>query len=719
MGTQSLALGYWVSGDKGVSVSEVPEFSERTSHSPLNHAREEVQRAVAREALLRRLIERMYESFDAREIARRSLEELARFLDVDRAVFARIVEEEDLVESVHQFCKPGVPPAQPQYRLSDWAPLVEAVRRTGVLALADVEAHPLAQSVLAQYRAANVRAILYAPILREDRLQAVLWFTMTSRTRAWSEEEIELIRTVSYQVGLALRHAELYQQARQMEARYRGIFENAVVGIYQSTPEGRILAANPALVRMLGYDSVDELLQVDIERDLYVDVSERRKNMAILQRTGRLDGAEFELRRRDGERIVVQEYARAVTDPEGNVLYYEGLLIDVTERHRLQQQLLLAQRLESVGTLAAGIAHNFNNLLTVILGYASLLRARVPPEDPADQPLRAIEEAAQRAAELTSQLLLFGRPSTAPPALVNVNEVVERLVRLLRGSFDASIHIRMELAPDVRAVRLNPSHLEQALMNLCVNARDAMPEGGQLTLRTGNVVLSREHPRVRAGEALAGEYVAIWVSDTGVGIAPEQIPRIFDPFYTTKDVGRGTGLGLAVVYGVVKNAGGFIEVESQLGHGTTFALYLPAVSETSASEGSEAPARTHPLILLVDDEPTVQRVATLILARHGYEVIPASDGVEAVEIYRERQKEIALVILDVTMPRMGGFMCYEQLVRLNPEVKVVLCSGYSREDLWTRLPKHPSVRFVQKPYRIEELLHAVRSLLNEPSPQVE
>ncbi len=698
-------------------MSEIPEFVEHTSSVNAPHfesAHEEVRGVTAREALLQRLIGWMYESLDAQEIARHSLEEVARFLDVDRAVFARIVEEEDLVEPVHVFHKSGVPPAQPWYRLSDYAPLVEAVRRVGVLALSDVETHPLARPMLTQYRALNVRSVLYAPIFREDRLQAVLWFTMVNRTRTWSAEEIELVRAVSYQVGLALRHAELYQQARHLEARYRSIFENAVVGIYQSTPQGRILAANPALARMLGYDSVEELLQVDIERDLYVDVSERRKNMEILHRTGRLDGVEFELRRRDGGRVFVQEYARAVTDPEGNVLYYEGLLIDVTERHRLQRQLLYAQRLESVGTLAAGIAHNFNNLLTVILGYASLLLAQLRPEDPARQPLQAIEEAARRAAELTSQLLLFSRPSTAQPVLVNVNEVVERLARLLRGSFDTSIHIRTELAPNLRAVCMNPAHLEQALMNLCVNARDAMSEGGQLTLRTKNVTLSPDHPYVRAGEVLAGDYVGIWVSDTGVGIASEKISRIFDPFFTMKEVGKGTGLGLAVVYGIVKNAGGFLDVESRPGQGTTFALYLPVASEALTLEVSEGPSRARPLILLVDDEPAVRRVATLILTRHGYDVLLASDGVEALETYRERRGEIALVILDVTMPRMGGFMCYERLVEMDPEVKIVLCSGYSLEDLKARFPKHPHVQFVQKPYRIEGLLQAVRSLLNEP-----
>jgi CheY-like chemotaxis protein len=254
--------------------------------------------------------------------------------------------------------------------------------------------------------------------------------------------------------------------------------------------------------------------------------------------------------------------------------------------------------------------------------------------------------------------------------------------------------------------------MEQAIMNLCVNARDAMPEGGELTLRTESVLLAPEHPRVRAGEVLSGEYVVVRVSDTGVGIAPEQIGRIFDPFYTTKEVGKGTGLGLAVVYGVVRDAGGFVDVESRWGQGTTFALYLPAVSvEVPVADVSSTPSRARPLILLVDDEPAVRRVATLILTRHGYEVLVASDGVHALEIYRERQREIALVILDVTMPRMGGLACYEQLIQINPNVNVILSSGYSLEDLGPRFPIRPGVRFVQKPYRIEELLEAVRSLL--------
>jgi len=675
-----------------------------------------MRQVAAREALLHRLIARMYGSLDASEIARHSLEELARFLDVDRAVFARIVEEEDLVESVHIFHKLGVPPAQPQYRLSDYAHLVDVVRRVGVLAISDVETHPLARPVLAQYRSLGVRSVLYAPIFHGERLQAVLWFTMTSRVRSWSQGEIELVRAVAHQVGLALRHAELYRQARHAEELYRGFFENAGVGMYQSTPEGRILAANPALARMLGYESVEELLRADIERDLYVDVSERHKNLEVLHRTGRLNGVEFELRRKDGGRIFVQEYARAVTDAEGRVLYYEGLLIDVTERRRLQQQLWHVQRLESIGTLAGGIAHNFNNLLTVILGYASLLLAQLRPDDPARQPVQAIEHAAQRAAELTSQLLLFSRSSAAPPTVVNVNELVERLARFLQGSFDSSICIRTELAPDLKPVRLNAAHLEQAIMNLCVNARDAMPEGGELVLQTENVVLSPDHPRVRAGEVSAGEYVVVRISDTGVGIAPEQIGRIFDLFYTTKEVGKGTGLGLAVVYGIVRDAGGFIDVESRPGQGTMFALYLPAASvEASVAEASGEPSRARPLILLVDDERAVQRVATLILTRHGYEVLAASDGAQAVEVYRERQKEIALVILDVTMPRMGGLACYEQLVQMNPNVNVILSSGYDLEDLSSRIPIRPGVRFLQKPYRVEELLEAVRSLLAESS----
>lgn len=677
--------------------------------SHLEEVYAQVRRAAMREALLRRLIARIYESLDARRIAEQALEELATFLDVDRALFARIWEEKDLVEPVHEFRKPDVGSAYRPYRLSDYAHLVEVVRELGVLPIADVETHPLAQPVLAHYRSMGVRSILYAPIFHGERLHAVLWFTMTRRARDWSVEEIELVRAVSHQVGLALRHAELYQQARQLEERYRGIFENAVVGIYQSTPEGRILTANPALARMLGYDSVEELLTVDIERDLYVDVSERRRNMEILHRAGRLDGVEFELRRKDGRRIFVQEYARAVTDAQGKVLYYEGLLIDVTERYHLQQQLLRAQRLESIGTLAGGIAHNFNNLLTVILGYTSLLLSQSGPDDPARPSLEAIEEAARRAAELTSRLLLFSRPSATPPVPVNVNAVVEKLAQFLRGSFDASIHIRLEQAPDLSPVRADPARLEHALMNLCVNARDAMPEGGELAIRTGTVTLAPDHPRVRAGEVPAGDYVIVEISDTGVGIPPEHIARIFDPFFTTKEVGEGTGLGLAVVYGIVRNLGGTVDVWSQVGRGTTFTLYLPASSEEPAARDPEKSARA--TILLVDDEPAVQRIATLILKREGYDVLVASDGVEALQQYRERSGEIALVILDVTMPRMSGLACYEELVRINPEIKVILCSGYHLQDLGSRLRLHPGVRFLQKPYRIEELLQAVRSLL--------
>lgn len=669
-----------------------------------------------REALLNRLTLEIHRSSDFHTVSRIATEGLGRLLDADRCLFFVVREAEDLVEPVHEFLKPGVPSALQCYSLSQFSELVQAVRQHGVIAITDVEHDPLTLAFYDNlYRPLRTRSVLYAAIEREGVLKAVVSIGIVDRQRLWTLADIELARTVTHHIGIALRQAELVEHLHRSEERYREMFEKAVVGMYQSTPEGKILAANPALVKMLGYESLDELLQVDIETTLYLDPAERRKNMAELHRTGTISGVQFALRRKNGSTVIVEEHARAVKDESGNVLFYEGTLIDVTEKKVLERQLLQAQRLESVGTLAAGVAHHFNNLLTVILGYTSLLLGGARVDDPWREALVQIEQAAKRAAELTTQLLTFSSQVATHPALISLNAIVEKVARFLRSTFDPTITIHLKKADDLWPIEADPAQIEQAVVNLCINARDAMPQGGILTLETENRYLDAKSNQPLLGDVRSGEFVALTVTDTGIGIAEENLRRIFDPFFTTKGVGRGTGLGLAIVYGVVKTYGGLIDVESKPAAGTRITLLFPAAHKQTAEPNGLAHTResapTGRTILIVDDEPAVIRLAQTILRRYGFDTLIASDGAEALDLYRQRMSEIDLVILDLTMPKMSGIMCYRWLTRINPRVKVILSSGYNSENIDQDILIAPNIRFVPKPYRIEELISAINQLL--------
>ncbi|HXF05606.1 MAG TPA: response regulator [Blastocatellia bacterium] len=686
--------------------TDTAESHEITESSPLKE----------RDALLDRLALEIHRSSDVRTVTRAATEALARLLDADRCLFFTVREAEDIIEPVHEFLKPGVPSALRRYALSEFRELVRVVRDQGVLAIADVENDPLTRPYYSRvYQPLGTRSALYAAVEQDGVLKAITCIGIVNRQRSWNPSEINLVRTVTHHIGIALRQAELIEHLHRSEERYREMFEKAVVGMYQSTPEGKILAANPALVKMLGYDSLDELLQVDIERTLYLDPAVRRRNIAELHRTGRLTGVQFALKRKNGTVVIVEEHARAVTDRRGKVLYYEGTLIDVTEKKALERQLVQAQRLESVGTLAAGVAHHFNNLLTVILGYASLLLGEASPGDPRWEALMQIEQAAKRAAELTTQLLTFSRQISTRPARINLNVIVEKVVRFLRPTFDPTITIHLKKADDLWPIVADPAQIEQAVVNLCINARDAMPLGGTLTLETENRLIDAHTFRPLLGEARSGEFVALSVSDTGVGIAEENLRRIFDPFFTTKEVGRGTGLGLAIVYGVVRSFEGLIDVESKPGAGTRITLLFPAAPIESGTPDSPMPdpgsSSARRTLLIVDDEPAVVRVAQAILHRYGFQTLTASDAAEALETYQQRVSDIDIVILDLTMPKMSGIMCYRWLTRINPQVKVILSSGYNSENIDQDILTAPNIRFVQKPYVIEELLNAINQLL--------
>jgi nitrogen-specific signal transduction histidine kinase/CheY-like chemotaxis protein len=375
-------------------------------------------------------------------------------------------------------------------------------------------------------------------------------------------------------------------------------------------------------------------------------------------------------------------------------------MLDVTERKRLESQLLQAQKMESIGRLAGGIAHDFNNMMTVVLGYSDVIAENLPPSDPSRVPLAKIKDAAQRATTLTRQLLAFSRLQARFPVTMNLTAHITQFATMLPRLLGEDIELLLSLNTDLWNVSADSSQIDQVLMNLAVNARDAMPHGGKLVIETRNVELTESETARRPGMR-SGEFVMMRVSDTGVGISPTTMPKIFEPFFTTKDKGEGTGLGLSTAYGIVKQSGGFIGVQSEVGTGTTFEIYLPhdcgLPKMAIPSESSPPKAAKSKKILLVEDEAALREIMSLMLGRLGHIVLSTCDGLEALRIADEQDDPIDLLLTDVVMPGMDGWELAERLHRKIPSVKVLFASGYSDSATLRdgRLPKGDF--FLQKP----------------------
>ncbi len=502
------------------------------------------------------------------------------------------------------------------------------------------------------------------------------------------------------------------------EAKFRGLFENTQEGVFQSTPEGKLLTVNPAFIAMLGYSSAEELLKLDIARDLYATPQLRTVFWERLKRDGTVRDFESECRRKDGQTITTLTSARLARSADGRILYCEGVLVDITERRGLEAQLRQAQKMESIGRLAGGVAHDFNNLLTAILGYAEFTAEYLPPDNPGRANLEQLLIAAHRASDLTKQLLAFARRQMIEPRVIDLNELVANSEKILRRMIGEDIELTTRLASTLSGVRVDPVQFERILMNLAVNARDAMPAGGQMTIETADVVLdedtARRHPGMRAGS-----HVMLAVTDNGVGMSEEVRAHLFEPFFTTKEPGRGTGLGLATCYGIVKQAGGYILADSQPGRGATFRIYLPTVEEPVTPLQRAAPMGILSgggleTILLVEDERLVREMAAESLRSRGYTVLTAESSQSALDLNRNYRDPIHLLVTDVVMPGSTGRQLAGEIQRERPELKVIYLSGYSDDAITPHGIVEGGVTFLPKPFTPMSLTDKVREVLTLP-----
>jgi two-component system, cell cycle sensor histidine kinase and response regulator CckA len=523
---------------------------------------------------------------------------------------------------------------------------------------------------------------------------------------------IPAIQREQREVEVRRGRARAQEALQRSEAQYRSLVDGAVFGIFQATAEGHFVTVNQALVTILGYASADDLLQVGwapLHDDPEVAAALIRRSY---DRT-LLAGEEAIWHRKNGDQIRVRLSGRLIEEPHTRRSLSEVMVEDITEQHRLHEQLRQAQKMEAIGQLAGGVAHDFNNMLTIILGYSGMLTEQIGPDKPIGQDLRDIRAAAERAAALTKQLLAFSRKQVFSMVAVDVTHIVRTVKPMLQRLLGERITITTALADDLLPVMADIAQLEHLLINLSVNARDAMPDGGALSFTTANVTLDaafiREHPG-----ATIGPHAMLSVADTGIGMSPAVQARIFEPFFTTKESGRGTGLGLAAAYGTVKQLDGYIQVESYPGRGSTFKVYLPKAARTAESPRVAASVSAHvgnETILLVEDESGVRAFVRIALQRFGYRIIESDTAEAALILLKEYAAPIHLLLTDVVLPGMDGIELASHVTRERPDTRVLVMSGYARGagSIGGRLD--PSIHLLEKPFTAQALLTKTRELL--------
>jgi PAS domain S-box-containing protein len=520
-------------------------------------------------------------------------------------------------------------------------------------------------------------------------------------------------------LNAALRESQ--ENLRRSELNFRSLVTNAPYGICRCDSTGKILDANPAFLQLLGLRSASDLIGQHIF-GLYAETDQWFALADFLRSADPFKGVTAEWKRKDGANTVVRISGRSVNNGGDGRVVFELFAEDVTERHILEQQLRQSQKMEAIGRLAGGIAHDFNNLLMVISGYSEFLLERLGAEPHLRGPAQEIAGAAERASSLTRQLLAFSRKQMLAPTIVNLNDVATENIKMLTRMIGEDIDLVMVPGPNLWSVRADAGQIDQVIMNLAVNARDAMASGGKLTIETSNVTLDEDYARVHA-PLPAGDYVMVAISDTGEGMDNETQSHIFEPFFTTKGT-KGTGLGLSTVYGIVKQSGGYIWVHSELGRGTTFKIYLPRVASTGQAVAHVAAPveyrRVEPgteTILLVEDEANLRYLARQYLEKQGYKVIEAADGAVAMQIAVAHDKVIHLLLTDVIMPGMNGRELAQRICEIRPNVKVLYMSGYTENVIGHDGMLDAGVRLLQKPFTLRDLKSKVREVLDAtPTP---
>ena len=504
-------------------------------------------------------------------------------------------------------------------------------------------------------------------------------------------------------------------QLVEREELFRLISENAMDMIAVVDPDGRRLYNSPAFARILGFTD-DELAGTSFYAHVHPD-DVHTAQQAVKQATATNPGGtvQYRMRHKDGTWHTIESGASAILNQQGKVEKFVVVNRDVSEQRQLEEKFRQAQKMEAVGRLSGGVAHDFNNLLGVIIGYAEFLQESLDPENDLRSSVDEILKAGKRAASLTRQLLAFSRQQVLDPKVLDVNVVVLDMDKMLRRLIGEDIELSTVLGPDLGRLKADQSQLEQVLLNLVVNARDAMPQGGKLLIDTQNMIMDEAFVRRYPYPVQPGPYVCLTVTDSGIGMDAETKARAFEPFFTTKEKGKGTGLGLSTVYGVVKQSGGYIDIYSAPGAGTTFKIYLPRVDDALTADapiGAATSFTGSETILLAEDESSLRTLTRNTLELCGYKVLEAKDGLEALEVSERFKGPIDLLLTDMVMPGMGGRQLAQELTRRRPEIRLAYMSGYTGQTVGSQGPVDPGSVFLLKPFTRELLTRKIREALD-------
>ncbi|HAX75689.1 MAG TPA: histidine kinase [Cyanobacteria bacterium UBA11372] len=674
------------------------------------------QQQLEREQAIADISQDIRRSLDLNEVLSRTVERVRHLLNTDRVIIFRFRPDwqgDVVVESVGK----------------EWISIlsttifdpcfeehyIEPYRQGQISSMSDIDAEDIEPCYVEMLKPFQVKANLVIPLLPGEQLWGLLIAHQCSSPRQWQNAEIELLQQLANQVSIAIQQSELYQKIREQAA----LIDIATDAIFVRDLDNRILFWNQGAERLYGFPAAAALGKTADELFDGESASQIAENLNIAIEKGFWQG-ELEQFTKSGKEVKIASRWTLMRDESGQPKSILVVNSDITEKKQLEKQFYRAQRLESIGTLASGIAHDLNNILTPILAVSHLLPMKFPNlDEQTRQLLEILESSANRGASLVKQVLSFSRGQEGKRVTLQVEHLLSEVVSIANRTFPKSIQIsanipRMELW----TISADSTQIHQVLMNLLVNARDAMPNGGSLTISAENRYLDENYAAMNL-EAGEGYYVMITISDTGSGIPPELLERIFDPFFTTKEVGKGTGLGLATVIGIVKNHGGFVKVYSEMGNGTQFQVYLPA-SEGILSQPiieEELPIGNGELILIVDDEPTIRQIAKTSLEKYNYRTLFASDGIEALSLYGKHQKEISVVLIDMMMPNLDGLTTIRAMQVMNPQVKAIATSGLASNS---QLALAVNVKkFLLKPYTLKDLLNALHEVISTTNSQLD
>jgi len=544
------------------------------------------------------------------------------------------------------------------------------------------------------------RGLVHEKTVLEDRV--------AHRTRELSELNKNLHQEIE-------KNEKSKEDLRKSEERYRAYFEENIAGAYISSPQGQLITCNREYLRIFGFADKRQARDTDLT-DIYNIKEDREKFLEALLKNRQVTGYETTFKRTDGTLVHLIENAAAVFDEKGNLKHIRGFLLDVTEKRSLESQLIQTQKMESIGRLAGGVAHDFNNMLNVILGHTDLALDKVDITAPLYNNLKQIRKAASHSADITKQLLGFARKQTISPRALDLNQTIEATLKMLRRLIGEDIDLLWQPAPTLWPVKIDPSQVDQILANLCVNAGDAIAERGKITIETGMKTFDKAYCADHAG-FVPGDFVLLAVSDNGCGMDQVTLANLFEPFYTTKGVGKGTGLGLSTVYGIVKQNNGFINVYTEPEKGTTFHIYLPRHGDKTArvpeKTSAYLPTGKGETILIVEDEDAILELLQTMLLQLGYTVLAESSPGRALDLARDHDGRIHLLITDVVMPEMNGRELAGQLTAIYPKIKLLFMSGYTANVIAHQGVLDKGVHFIQKPFSMQDIAAQVHASLRQ------